>query len=149
MSDAGESVDIAERLRLASAKFHSGVFFCYGDTIADVSLHHVLQTFESKKAVAVLSVIPLKSSFGVFMDGDGGVITSYMEKPVLPYWINIGYGFLGPQALEILRDTPTMEQFLSTLRGTGRLFMHRHSGKHITFNTLSEREEAENAIRTL
>ncbi len=147
--DSGESADIAERIRQASRTFPNGLYFCYGDTIANVSLHDVAQTYKEKNAVAVFSVFQLKSSFGVFMDGAEGAVTSYVEKPFLPYWINIGYGFLGPHSLELLQQAATMEEFISVLRSTGRLYMHRHTGTHITFNTLSEKEEAEDAIRAL
>lgn len=146
--DSGVAADIAERLADAALRYPDGFFFCYGDAIADVPLAEVLEIYEQNDAIAVLSTFQLRSSFGIMEMDESKLMISYQEKPHLPYWINIGYGFLGPEALQILTTEHSMKLFLTHLVETNRLYAYPHRGVHITFNNLAEKEEAERAIHT-
>jgi NDP-sugar pyrophosphorylase family protein len=110
-------------------------------------LNDVVQGCIAQSAIAGLSVIPLVSSFGVMQADAKGRAISFEEKPQLPYWINIGYGFLGREAVDLLPSENSMKEFLERLVRTGRLSLNFHQGLHVTFNTLTEKEEAEHAIR--
>jgi len=143
--DSGEApmtVRLADARRYVSGR----ALVCYGDTLANVNLARLIQEHESLGALATLTVHPLFSPFGIVDMNASGWVTGFMEKPRLPYWINIGFLLLEPAALEMLSREEDMPAYLTKLAKTGRMHAFRHEGKHLTVNTESERRMAEKEI---
>jgi glucose-1-phosphate cytidylyltransferase len=73
-------------------------------------------------------------------------VSWYREKPVLDFWVNIGYFVLTRRALNGLEGSATFQDALGNLAGRGELYAYRHHGLHITVNTRAELEDAESAL---
>ena len=148
-SNAGEDASITDRLLHARAHVQdkSPVLICYGDTLANVDLNLLKQTHENNRAAATLTVYALHSPFGIVSFHEGAqCVRGFEEKPVLPYWINIGFLFCSSQALDFLKPHTDMPEFLQSLAQAGLLVAYKHNGQHLTINTEKELTEAKKMI---
>jgi NDP-sugar pyrophosphorylase family protein len=76
----------------------SHVIATNGDVLTSQSLHALLSTHHSTEALATIMLTPMVSPFGV-VDLEGDLVTSFSEKPMLPYWINAGVYVLSAEAI--------------------------------------------------
>ena len=145
--DSGENASMADRV-LDARKHASGrALVCYGDTLANVDLGSLARHHARSGALATVTVYPLRSPYGIVsLAGDTDRVSGLLEKPVLPYWINIGFILCEPAALDELRRGTDLVTFLASLAGSGAVRAHKHQGKHLTVNTEKERTEAEGEI---
>ncbi|MCI0574240.1 MAG: nucleotidyltransferase family protein [Myxococcaceae bacterium] len=145
--DSGEAASMADRVLDARLHVPGRALVCYGDTLANVDLSLLAQSHEASGALATLTVYPLQSPYGIVSCvGEAGLVTGLLEKPVLPYWINIGFILCEPAALDEMRRGTDLVMFLGALAERGGVRAHRHRGKHLTVNTEKERSEAEGEI---
>lgn len=149
--DRFRSVDSGEATmtdRLVDARDHvSGrALVCYGDTLANVNLAALMRFHEEHRAAATLTTYPFQSPFGIVDADETGRIQTFREKPILPFWINIGFLLLEPVVLADLRRGSDMPAFLDGLAAGGGLFAFRHQGGHLTVNTEKERVQAEKLL---
>jgi glucose-1-phosphate cytidylyltransferase len=140
--NSGEA-SMTDRLLDARPHIHGPALVCYGDTLANVDLGTLRQQHQRSGAGATLSVYPLRSPFGIVNFQDGGRVTGFVEKPLLPHWINIGFLLCEPEALARLRRGSDMVAYLDSLVAAGALGAYRHEGKHLTINTEKDRTQAE------
>ena|SRR3989338_4732672 len=88
-----------------------------------------------------------RSQFGI-VDIDDGFIKNFREKPLLPYWANLGMHLLNRKFR--LPETGSLEQdVLPKLAEKGQLKAFEHAGYWVTINTLKELEEAGDMLRKL
>jgi NDP-sugar pyrophosphorylase family protein len=145
--DSGDAT-MTDRLLDARRLVPGRALVCYGDTLANVSLPALVGEHEAHAALATVTVHPLHCPFGVVDFDPAGRVGGFREKPRLPHWVNIGFLLMEPAALEMLPPGGDMPEYLSALAATGRMFAHRHEGKHLTVNTERERDQAEREIAT-
>jgi glucose-1-phosphate cytidylyltransferase len=145
--DSGEAASMADRVLDAREHVSGRALICYGDTLANVDLVSLARRHTESGALATLTVYPLRSPYGIVsFDGDTGRVSGLLEKPVLPYWINIGFIVCEPAALDAMRRGTDLVMFLGSLAERGAVRAHPHQGKHLTVNTEKERSEAEGEI---
>jgi len=143
--DSGD-VDIVARIREAARGIDGDFIVCYGDTLADVDIPALIGFQRGHPGALAITSHPLQTQFGLLEIEADGRVSEFREKPVLDKWINIGY-YCFPQSL-----VPKLEghaDFVSFLRervAQGELYSFRHTGLHITVNTLTEYHEAEKNI---
>jgi NDP-sugar pyrophosphorylase family protein len=120
----------------ASARLESGdVLAMNGDELVDVDLAQLLATQSSNDAAATITVVPLRSPFGV-VELDGDRVTGFSEAPELDEWVSCGVYALGEEALGRLPERGDHETTLfPALASEGRLRAHRHEGMWLTVNT--------------
>lgn len=143
-----DSGDASMTDRILDAKKHvrGRAMICYGDTLANIDLRALIRTHERKKAYATLAVYPLTSPYGIVDFESSKKIKKFLEKPRLPYWINIGYLVCDPVALNMIKRGSDMPEFLDSLVKAKKLFAFQHSSKHLTVNTEKDRKDAESAV---
>jgi NDP-sugar pyrophosphorylase family protein len=140
--NSGE-VSMTDRILDASRRSHGPYLICYGDTLANVDVGELSKTHLESGALATVTVYPMHSPFGIVSFDGSNRVDSFAEKPVLPYWINIGFLVCEPGALRYIERGSDMPQFLSALAGSRELAVFRHEGNHLTVNTEKDRAEAE------
>ena len=147
--DSGE-VDIIERIR-SCAKLIKGDGFLdlYGDTLADINIKQLLQFHSKHNGLATITLWPMRSPFGVMEVGRQGRVESYLEKPILNKWINIGFFYFSSELISKMKSFEKFEAFIEYLVNKQELYAFKHTGKHITVNTLQELNEAEQNIESL
>jgi len=134
---------MTDRLLDARPHIQGTALICYGDTLANVELASLLREHRRSQGLATLTVYPLLSPFGIVNFDDSKRVTTFAEKPRLPYWINIGFLLCEPKAFDFVARGSEMPEFLSTLAEAGVLYTHEHKGKHLTVNTEKDRALAE------
>ena len=119
-----------------------------GDELLDVDLNALLDRHRERGPAATLTLVPLRSQFGVVDLDDDDVVTGFREAPRLPYWVNAGLYVLGEEALEQLPERGDHETTtFPLLAARRRLHGYRHLGTWLTVNTPKELRLAEEFVR--
>ena len=146
--DSGDA-DIIARIKDCSPHIKGDFLVLYGDTLSDVDLDEVIKFHDARPEKGTITVWPLRSQFGLLEVAPDGKVLSFKEKPVLDKWINIGYFYFNHRVLSEMKGFTHFEDFLRHLVAEGDLNAYRHTGIHITVNTIQELEEAEGNIEKI
>jgi NDP-sugar pyrophosphorylase family protein len=120
----------------ASARSEEGeVFALNGDELVDVDLSELIGLHRRLGAAATITVVPLRSPFGV-VELDDDRVTGFREAPRLDQWVSCGVYVLGDEALARLPERGDHEvTTFPELAAEGRLHALRHEGIWLTVNT--------------
>ena len=143
--DSGDAT-MTDRIADALPHVPGRALICYGDTLANVDLAKLLEQHELAGALASITVYPLHSPFGLVYFGADRVVTQMAEKPLLPYFINIGFMLCEPAALTRMPRGTDLVTYLSAFIPGRELTAFVHDGRHLTVNTDKERKEAEQQL---
>jgi NDP-sugar pyrophosphorylase family protein len=106
-----------------------------GDELVDVDFSRLLALHREREAAATITVVPLRSPFGV-VDLDDDLVTGFREAPRLDQWVSCGIYALGEAALERFPERGDHESTtFPELAAEGRLRALRHEGVWLTVNT--------------
>jgi NDP-sugar pyrophosphorylase family protein len=121
----------------AAQRQESGdVFALNGDELVDVDLRRLLEHHREGDAAATITVVPLRSPFGVVDLDDEDRVTGFREAPRLDQWVSCGMYVLGDEALERFPERGDHETTtFPELAAEGRLRALRHEGVWLTVNT--------------
>ncbi|MCL4457680.1 MAG: sugar phosphate nucleotidyltransferase [Nitrospirae bacterium] len=143
--DSGDA-DIQKRIQDAIQHIPGDFIMCYGDTLANVDLHGLIAFHKRHKRKVSITLYPLQSQFGILdLDGSGKVV-SFEEKPTLDKWINIGYFYFSGKSRDDIAQSRSFVNFLQRTVKKNEMFGFKHTGLHITVNTITELQEAEKSI---
>ena len=111
------------------------VFALNGDELVDVDLSQLLALHRERQSAATITVVPLRSPFGV-VDLDDDLVTGFREAPRLDQWVSCGIYVLGEEALERFPERGDHEtSTFPELAAERRLHALRHEGVWLTVNT--------------
>jgi NDP-sugar pyrophosphorylase family protein len=123
------------RLAAAARREQGDLYALNGDELVDVDFSELLALHRARGAAATITVVPLRSSFGV-VDLDDDVVTGFREAPRLDHWVSCGIYVLGEEALARLPERGDHETTtFPELAAEGRLRALRHEGTWLTVNT--------------
>jgi NDP-sugar pyrophosphorylase family protein len=112
------------------------LFALNGDELVDVDLRQLLARHRETEAAATITVVPLRSPFGVVQLDDDDRVTGFREAPRLDEWVSCGVYVLGDEALERFPERGDHETTtFPELASEGRLRALRHDGIWLTVNT--------------
>ena len=120
----------------------------WGQTFGLRKINSIIKKFLNSGHKTVMSSYEMVSSFGVVKFGKSDIIYSFQEKPSLDIWYNIGY-ILFEKKILIENINLSFDKILSKLAKNKKLVNFKHSGKHITVNTLTELEKAKIEIKNI
>jgi NDP-sugar pyrophosphorylase family protein len=132
-------------IRFAAAARREGgeLYALNGDELVDVELGRLLELQRASNAAATITVVPLRSPFGV-VELDGDLVTGFREAPRLEHWVSCGIYVLGEEALARFPEQGDHETTtFPELAAEGRLRAHRHEGLWLTVNTPKDLRLAE------
>ena len=142
-------VDIIQRIKDVG-KYISGDFLVlYGDTISDVKTNKLIDSHKGKNFAATMTTWPMRSQFGLVEFDKTGKVNSFLEKPILDKYMNIGYFYFNQEILQLMDSYDSWEIFLNVMVEKGILAAFIHDGMHITVNTLDELSTAEKNINKI
>jgi len=136
------------RFAAAAARVESGdVFALNGDELVDVDLRALLAQHRDRGASATITVVPLKSQFGIVDLDDNDLVLGFREAPRLPYWVSCGVYVLGEDALRRFPEVGDHETTtFPELASEGRLSGYRHEGMWLTVNTPKDLRRCEEYV---
>lgn len=112
------------------------LFALNGDELVDVDLLRLLEHHREGDAAATITVVPLRSPFGVVDVDDADRVTGFREAPRLDQWVSCGIYVLSEEALERFPERGDHETTtFPELAAEGRLRALRHEGVWLTVNT--------------
>ena len=88
----------------------------------------------------------MKTNFGIVEIENNSTIVNFKEKPKLNLWFNIGYFLFNSNEIRNLKNYKSFRDFITKSSKNKKFILHKHSGKHITINTISELEKARRDI---
>lgn len=140
------NVDIIKRIKDVGESISGDFLVLYGDTISDVNLDQLINFHLNTGLKATMTVWPMRSQFGLVEFDENGKVISFLEKPVLDKYMNIGCFYFNHEILRIMDDYDDWEVFLYEMVRMGILAAFKHDGLHITVNTVEELSLAEKNI---
>jgi len=131
------------RLAAQARREPGDVYALNGDELVDVDLRRLLDLHRSSGAAATITVVRMRSPFGV-VDLDGDVVTGFREAPKLDEWVSCGIYVLGEEALSRFPERGDHEtSTFPELAAEQRLHALRHEGIWLTVNTPKDLRVAE------
>jgi NDP-sugar pyrophosphorylase family protein len=131
------------RFAAAQRREEGDVYALNGDELVDVDLLRLLELHCEGGAAATITVVPLKSPFGV-VELEEDVVTGFREAPRLEHWVSCGIYVLGEEALARFPERGDHETTtFPELAEERRLHAYRHEGLWLTVNTPKDLRVAE------
>ncbi len=126
----GEDTPTGGRVYEARDLVSAGTFgLTYADGLADIDLDALLAFHEDGDALATVTVIRPHIQWGVVDLGEGGRVEGFREKPLSEHWVNGGFFFMEPAALDWIGPDSTLEdEPLEELAAAGELRGWQHEG---------------------
>lgn len=142
--DTGVDTETSERvLRVLERRDVDDQFLItYGDGLSDVLIENVEDELEATSALAAITVHQPQSRFGLveFDGSQSPMVRSFVEKPTLEGWVNIGFGIYKSESLQFFREAESLEAGpIQRLASVGKLVAHRHSGFFHPMDTLRDK----------
>lgn len=127
---------------------HRDVVACNGDILTDQPLADVVAFHQAQRATATVMLTPLQSPYGVVDVEEDGRITSFREKPVLPYWINAGIYVLSRDFFPLLPEIGDHEtEAFPALAAAGKLFGFKSAAYWRAVDNIKDLSAAENELQ--
>jgi NDP-sugar pyrophosphorylase family protein len=131
------------RFAAAQRRETGDVYALNGDELVDVDLQRLLDLHRSSGAAATITVVQVRSPFGV-VDLDDNVVTGFREAPRLDHWVSCGIYVLGDEALARFPERGDHEtSTFPELAEEQRLRALKHVGIWLTVNTPKDLRVAE------
>lgn len=147
--ETGQDTSTAGRLQQVRKYVGDSDFMLtYGDGLADIDLHKLLDFHKSHGRIATVTAVQLTARFGGMVLADNGSVNSFKEKAKdESKWINGGFFVLKPEVFRYLQgdmsrvmweDTP-----LERLTADKELVAFRHTGFWKPMDALRDKNEFE------
>jgi len=120
-----------------------------GDNLNTQPLAPMLRQHKRTGAVATLLLTQLRSPYGIARQR-GKHITGFVEKPLLPHWLNAGVYVLNREFLEACPEVGDHEDALfPKLAAEGKLYGFRSRAFWRAIDTIKDLQEAEKELAAL
>jgi NDP-sugar pyrophosphorylase family protein len=131
------------RFAAAQRREEGEIYALNGDDLVDVDLRRLLELHRGSGVAATITVVPLRSPFGV-VELEDDLVTGFREAPRLDEWVSCGVYVLGDEALARFPERGDHETTtFPELAAQRRLRAHRHEGVWLTVNTPKDLRLAE------
>ena len=139
---SGVNSDIINRIKKVSKYSKKYLLVCYGDTVIDINLNKYIQFYSKNINKITVASYQLESNFGIFEIKKKNIITNFKEKPLLDIWFNVGYIFFSSKNFFFFNKFKKFKDLIKFLSRKNYMKTFKHSGNHVTVNTLAELEKA-------
>ena len=143
--DSGDA-DIIQRVYDARDTVKDRFILLYGDTIANVDINKLIKFHKSHGKMITLTTYPMRSPFGLIFSDKSKCVEDFKEKPILDYWMNIGFIIMEKDAIKHISKNDTFILFLKKMISKKEVYEFKHTEAHITVNDEKEKKDAEKSI---
>jgi glucose-1-phosphate cytidylyltransferase len=145
--DTGLHTEKASRIARVAPHITTERFFVsYGDDVSDVNLAELLKFHRAHGKTATITAVQTVLQYGIVEADESGLVTGFVERPCLPYWINGGFMLFERPVLEVMGagDNVNLEtEVLPRLVEEKELMIYRHTGFWQSMNTMKDNLELE------
>jgi glucose-1-phosphate cytidylyltransferase len=148
----GKDTSTGGRIKLALEACNSTelVMATYGDGVSNVDIRSLLEFHKNSGRLATVTAVRPAARFGR-LDLDGDTVINFSEKnQAVEGWINGGYFVFSPEVVNYIKSLsePFEHGPLQSLATDGQLMAYKHYGFWKPMDTLREKLELEEMIRT-
>ncbi len=143
-------MDVMTGGRILRAREHllgQPFFLTYGDGVADVNLHKLVEFHKARKAALTLTTIQPEARFGILEFGKDDQVLNFSEKPKGDgTWINAGFFVCEAEVFKVLDkgDETIFERSpMEALAAQRKLYAYRHRGFWKCMDTLRDKVQLE------
>jgi glucose-1-phosphate cytidylyltransferase len=140
--DTGLYTEKASRIARVAAYLPGDRFFvAYGDDVSDVDLQALVRFHCEHGKMATLTAVQVELQYGVVEADDTGLVAGFIERPLLPYWINGGFMLFERAVLDLMATGGNVNletEVLPQLAQQGQLMIYRHTGFWQSMNTMKD-----------
>lgn len=128
--DTGEETPTGGRIAKLRDRLAGGTFAAtYSDGVADLDLRAARADHAAHGTLATMTVVRARLQFGVCELGGDGRVSGFSEKPRSEHWVNGGFFFFEPDALDYIPEDSVLERGpLEHLAADGQLHAFKHLG---------------------
>lgn len=102
--DTGLDTNTGGRIKRVERYIDDDTFFVtYGDGVANINLHDLLNYHKKQNKIATLTGVKPILQFGVINLDSNGTILSFKEKPVSNYWVNGGFFVFNKKVFDFIK----------------------------------------------
>jgi glucose-1-phosphate cytidylyltransferase len=140
-ADTGLDTLTGGRVLRCRKYLEGGPFFTvYGDGLSNVDLEALLAFHRDHGRIATLTGVHPSSPFGV-IESQGGVVSSFKEKPRLDGVINGGFSVFDQRIFDYIREADALEETpLRRLAAEGQLAVYEHAAFWACMDTFKDVE---------
>lgn len=152
--DTGLNTKTAGRLQRIKKYIGDEPFMLtYGDGVANVNMHELVQFHKSHNMIATITAIQPEARFGGMEIGADNFVQIFKEKPKGDgKWINGGFFVLSPRVFDFLGDNADEVMWedgpLDALSRMGELVAYKHTGFWKCMDALRDKIELEELWHT-
>ncbi len=136
--------------RIASHLDEGPFFFTYGDGVADVDLHSLIDFHRAGGRIATMTAIQPPGRYGA-LNIEGDLIRQFQEKPKGDgAWVNGGFFVLEPEVINYIQSDSTIweREPLERLAAEGQLCAYKHRGFWQAMDTMRDKIKLEELWNT-
>ena len=141
-ADTGLKSQTGSRLKRIEKYIDTDDFFVtYGDGVIDADMGKELEFHKKIGTTATITGVHPQSRYGLIKPGKGGLVETFVEKPVLFDYINGGFYVFKKEIFDLLStdEKCVLEtEPLSTLAQKKQLSMYRHDGFWYAMDTYKD-----------
>jgi NDP-sugar pyrophosphorylase family protein len=121
-----------------------------GDILTGQPLEPLLRYHRRKGAVATVMLSQLRSPYGITTIDRSGRVVNFIEKPLLPHWVNAGVYALSREFFSLLPERGDHEETtFPELSVQGKLYGYKSTAFWRAMDTFKDLREAEDELRAL
>ena len=141
--------DILSRVKACIEHISTDTILCYGDTISNINIDQFINFHHDNPENITISSYPIEIPFGVMTVDENNYVKKFEEKPVLSEVMNIGYYYLPNKFRAHMMEQKDLLSYIDFLITNSQLKCYQHKGIHITINTISELNYAEDNVEKI
>jgi len=107
--DTGEETNTGGRIFKIGEYLDENFIVTYGDGLANVPIDKLINSFLRDSKIGTMTVTNPRSRFGLVEFDSDQIIKSFIEKPILDGFINIGFMVFNKKILDFLGEDVTLE----------------------------------------
>lgn len=140
--DTGLETLTAERLLRVKKYIDSDIFMVtYGDGVSDINIAELLNFFEKKKKIGVITGVHPKSKWGLVVLDKDNIVKRFQQKPKLNQFVNGGFMIFRKDFFKYLKPREMIEVALDNLVKDKELAVYNHEGFWSAMDTYQDVEE--------
>jgi glucose-1-phosphate cytidylyltransferase len=113
----------------------------YGDGVTDLNIKSVFEFHKKQKTIGTITGVHPRSKYGLIQLGKRHIVKNFVEKPVLPDYVNGGYMVFDKRFFDYLKSGETEHPALKRLALKNQLSLYTHDGFWMSMDTYKELED--------
>ncbi len=144
--DTGPDTMTGGRLKRVASHLDEEPFcFTYGDGVADIDIHSLIEFHWTSGCLATMTAIQPPGRYGS-LNIEGHLIRQFQEKPKGDgAWVNGGFFVLDPKVIDYIPNDNTIweREPLERLAAEGQLSAYKHQGFWLAMDTMRDKIKLE------